>query len=429
MACKSGRERRHSLDYFTKALPEVGTDGENDRHVHFDDRYVNYTCERTNNSSRTRIRPKEEEITTVQTITGKLKQSYENIEHGLVVLQNIRDELLQARQVRGCNKCAKVSNVDNKKIQEIDILLKEIEHLRKLLEKAGIQKRRYLTDLSKIQCTLHKDRKKVEGMVKTSHNKDIKDRLQETSNKTREQQLLITKLKSDNAELWKTLQEIQDHLSSEGASDVQSLASIDVNEEAAPKILPQNPTEVNSRMSYSPNDQRSSEGSQNSRLSNQSSRESFLSDRLKNLLEKSSRIQKTNKCQHKVADQTKTERWLSLREAPRDSSRSGNELRIPSENEQGVRSDMNEIMQRCEELEKKVEECSTKDIRNRLIEQLNAIEGEECLTERQQITSNEEGNLFILEIFIFIYTQILSLVLPGTISANMHRKNELQRCI
>ena len=428
MACKSGRERRHSLDYFTTALPEVGTDDENDRRVHFDDRSVNYTYERTNNPSRTRIRPKEEEITTVQTITGKLKQSYENIEHGLVVLQNIQDELLQARQVRGCSKCAKVSHVDNKKIQEIDILLKEIEHLRKLLEKAGIQKRRYLTDLSKIQCTLHKDRKKVEGMVKTSYNKNIKDRLQETSNRTREQQLLITKLKSDNAELWKTLQEIQDHLSSEGASDVQSLASIDVNEEAAPKILPQNPTEVNSRMSHSPNDQRSTEGSQNSRLSNQSSRESFLSERLKYLLEKSSRIQKT-KCQHKAVDQTKTEQWLSSRETPRDSSRSGNELRIPSENEQGVRSDMNEIMQRCEELEKKVDECSTKDIRNRLIEQLNVIEGEECLTERQQITSTEEGNLFILEICIFIHTQIQSLVLLGTISANMHEKNELQRYI
>ena len=422
MACKSGRERRHSLDYFTTALPEVGTDDENNRRVHFDDRYVNYTYEGTNNPSRTRIRPKEEEITTVQTITGKLKQSYENIEHGLVVLQNIRDELLQVRQFRGCSKCAKVSHVDNKKIQEIDILLKEIEHLWKLLEKAGIQKRRYLTDLSKIQCTLHKDRKKVEGMVKTSHNKNIKDRLQETSNRTREQQLLITKLKSDNAELWKTLQEIQDHLSSESASDVQSLASIDVNEEAAPKILPQNPREVNSRMSYSPNDQRSTEDSQNSRLSNQSSRESFLSERLKNLLEKSSRIQKTSKCQHKAADQTETEQWLSPRETPRDSSRSGNELRIPSENEQGVRSDMNEIMQRCEELEKKVGECSTKDIRNKLIEQLNAIEGEECLTERQKITITEEGNVFIIEICIFIYTQILSLVLLARVSANMYRQ-------
>lgn len=422
MACKSGRERRHSLDYFTTALPEVGTDDENNRRVHFDDRYVNYTYEGTNNPSRTRIRPKEEEITTVQTITGKLKQSYENIEHGLVVLQNIRDELLQVRQFRGRSKCAKVSHVDNKKIQEIDILLKEIEHLWKLLEKAGIQKRRYLTDLSKIQCTLHKDRKKVEGMVKTSHNKNIKDRLQETSNRTREQQLLITKLKSDNAELWKTLQEIQDHLSSESASDVQSLASIDVNEEAAPKILPQNPREVNSRMSYSPNDQRSTEDSQNSRLSNQSSRESFLSERLKNLLEKSSRIQKTSKCQHKAADQTETEQWLSPRETPRDSSRSGNELRIPSENEQGVRSDMNEIMQRCEELEKKVDECSTKDIRNKLIEQLNAIEGEECLTERQKITITEEGNVFIIEICIFIYTQILSLVLLARVSANMYRQ-------
>ena len=422
MACKSGRERRHSLDYFTTALPEVGTDDENNRRVHFDDRYVNYTYEGTNNPSRTRIRPKEEEITTVQTITGKLKQSYENIEHGLVVLQNIRDELLRVRQFRGCSKCAKVSHVDNKKIQEIDILLKEIEHLWKLLEKAGIQKRRYLTDLSKIQCTLHKDRKKVEGMVKTSHNKNIKDRLQETSNRTREQQLLITKLKSDNAELWKTLQEIQDHLSSESASDVQSLASIDVNEEAAPKILPQNPMEVNSRMSYSPNDQRSIEDSQNSRLSNQSSRESFLSERLKNLLEKSSRIQKTSKCQHKAADQTETKQWLSPRETPRDSSRSGNELRIPSENEQGVRSDMNEIMQRCEELEKKVDECSTKDIRNKLIEQLNAIEGEECLTERQKITITEEGNVFIIEICIFIYTQILSLVLLARVSANMYRQ-------
>ena len=120
------------------------------------------------------------------------------------------------------------------------------------------------------------------------------------------------------------------------------------------------------------------ESSQNGRIysdggsSGSSSQDQFLSDKLKLLLEQSDNIQRliagtSSQCRHN----SDTYNW----DTPNESSYFS-ENRIPSENEQGVRSDMNDIILRCEELEQKVEMCSTKDIRERLMKQLHDIDKE-----------------------------------------------------
>ena len=53
-----------------------------------------------------------------------------------------------------------------------------------------------------------------------------------------------------------------------------------------------------------------------------------------------------------------------------------------------MRSDMNDIMSRCEDLEKKVDQCSTKDIREILMHQLHEIDQESSSTS----TSSKESH-------------------------------------
>ena len=380
MSCS---ERRHSFDSI--AFEEENRSSAARRRVRFNDEHV--SLNKTNRKQF--VYPQ----LTVQEVTAKLKASYEGIENALEILSKLLIELNTTKRMLECQDRA-CNNTDN--LSELERLLSEVRHLQGGFQNIGIRKRQYLEELSRLQNTLHEDRKKMEKWMNISRSskKKLFTKIDKSSRITKEQQQMINKLKADNTSLWQTLQEIHQHLRDENNEVSRSLNLPDPFEISAQKSLPNTPKCENYRCNstgYPISDQTSSVEGRPSTASTDcdstgsSCQEQYLSEKLKLLLERSENVQKLisnvglNQCVHNSDSGSSSQNYFHHSEPLNRTSTKENyipETRIPSENERGVRCDMNDIVRRCEELEKKVDECSTNDIRERLVRQLHEIDQE-----------------------------------------------------
>ena len=241
------RERRNSYE---SPSPNNYEDiynciGSNSRKVHFDDENIIYANERKENNRIQLDYPDQ----TVHKITTKLKLSYERIEHSIEVLRTLFNDLLKTKKkLERCTYSEAFHHTEN--ITELERLLTEVKQLQGCFQNTGNRKRKYLEELSKLQSTLHEDRKKMENWARMSSDskKKLRTKINQTSRVTREQQLLINKLKADNMTLWNMLQEIQGHLREEHVDTGDSLQPLDTPgpyDVAAPKLLPNRPKRDN----------------------------------------------------------------------------------------------------------------------------------------------------------------------------------------
>ncbi|XP_012564364.2 centromere protein F [Hydra vulgaris] len=313
----------------------------------------------------------------VQSITLKLKQSYDNIDREQDLLKKISQELNLSKSKLMCHQCA-VYNKDT--AREVDRLLKEVECLQNHFQSVAKRKKKYLEELSLLQVALHRDRTQMEASFQESPDSKqiLKTKLDESSKVTRDQRKMIYKLKSDNIALWKLLQEVQEHLRNEhhkGNDFINEFQASSGNKQLS-DIPTKREVDIYKNMYTDAVTSSASSSSldifQDGRVSNSSSssNENCLSEKIRHLIAQTEHIKQVipniENHQHEFVETSRL--WgagLGLREC-----------RIPSENEKGMRSDMNDIMSRCEDLEKKVDQCSTKDIREILIHQLQEIDQE-----------------------------------------------------
>ena len=385
--------RRHSYDFSQVSSDEEKRCYEQSRKVHFDDQYLTrlrkgYVIDkRKGNNDNNDIRQMNIDETTV-----KLKESYQNIDKGLHILRRIYDNLVESKQsIRYQNDCSQKLF-----ISEINMLLEQVDALEKSLRKSGDQKREYIDELSRLQHDLHEDRLKIEAARESRH--DLHEKMNESTKVTREQQITINKLKRDNQNLWKILQDVKKHLLEEDQPKEDKLLCRRLPE---PKCTPSHERfrvecdlfplrdneSVTSKESHSTN---FSGSTADAMLTEKLNYLAKRSENIQNMIEKarvssgnnkgvgsSSRMNRSfsDDC---LASKSKLDPLSSPKKSfyEKKTARS-QEKRIPSENEFGVRSDAKDIMRRCEELERRVEQCSTKDMRDRLMRQLDEMEHEE----------------------------------------------------
>ena len=149
----------------------------------------------------------------VHEITQALQNSYSVIDRGRSTLHKLIDDLLKSK----ASIESSPDSYQHSSLDEVNHLLREAQCLRTSLEKAGERKKIYMDELSRLQATIHADRQKMEewSRMRGDSNRNLQDRISESSKITREQQILIKKLKADNESLWRVLQEIQEHLQNE----------------------------------------------------------------------------------------------------------------------------------------------------------------------------------------------------------------------
>lgn len=371
--------RRHSFDFSQGSDEENRRCYDERRKVHFDDQYL-LARKRSAKHNSSDIRQMN-----IDETTTKLKESYQSIDKGLHILRKIYKNLAESKQsARYQNECT-----EEVFVTEINTLLQQVDELEKSLRKSGEQKREYLDELSRLQRALHEDRMKIEATRENRH--DLHEKMNESTKVTREQQITINKLKRDNQNLWKILQDVKKHLLEEDNKDVGDFR----------KRLPQpfhtRPDRQIECDLFPMRDNDSVASSKESAESCTSSADAMLTEKLNYLVKRSENIQsmieknggkgvsKLNRSfsDDCLASKSKVdyvgfgERFSSSENEKRTATYS-REKRIPSENEFGVRCDTKDIIRRCEELEQRVEKCSTKDMRDRLVRQLEEMEKEEA---------------------------------------------------
>ena len=374
--------RRHSFDFSQGSSDEERRCYE-PRKVHFDDQYfIRRRKEQGKRNGDGDIRRMN-----IDETTTKLKESYQNIDKGLHILRKITDNLVESKQsIRYHNDCSQKVFVS-----EINTLLEQVDQLEKSLRKSGEQKREYLDELSRLQRALHEDRLKIEAARESRH--DLHEKMNQTTKVTREQQITINKLKRDNQNLWKILQDVKKHLLEEDhpGGDQMSRKRLPEPYHSPPHerfrvecdLFPIRDNEsVASKESHSTN---ASGSTADAMLTEKLNYLVKRSENIQNMIEKGgagskdgSRMNRSYSDDCLVA-KSKPEPIITSKLSCENITRSvcSKEKRIPSENEFGVRCDAKDIMQRCEELERRVEQCSTKDMRDRLMRQLEEMEQEE----------------------------------------------------
>lgn len=378
------KERRISVDCTTLSQKNHELEehceynDESTRHVRFDEDRLNKTLA----DDKTKVDGKlDEDVTrtnsTVHEITTRLKKSFQKVENDLEMIKRVCQELnLSKKSLGNCDCKGKCKKLDS--INELDRLQIDADNLKVEFEKKAVRKRRYLEDLSRLQETIHCDRKKMEKWVQHTgaSKRELESKLDESVKLTRDQQILIRKLKLDNEALWNILNEIQDHLKQEKNSDI-------INTGCSDKINISHTGLASNYASPFINNNQSPELSYFSVESDQNDKSSDIggstfssqdgaSEKFKKLIQESDKIKKivlksgcaNNNSSNAIKRKCHCNACSSHKE----------NYRIPSENENGVRSDMNDIIKRCEELEKKVEDCSAKDIRDRIVQQLKEID-------------------------------------------------------
>jgi len=411
-------ERRHSFDFSYSNNDDY--EQEKQRKVHFDDEYL--ACGR----KQTRRRSLEDEIREMNVCetTTKLKESYQNIDKGLEILRRVYENLKHSKQSVRYGRNSDNERCQKEFISEINTLLEQVENLEKALRKSGTQKRQYLDELFHLQRALHEDRVKIESARESRKQKqDLHAKMNESTKVTRDQQITINKLKRDNQNLWRILQEVKKHLIDEEAEAVaeevicgKERKRVDKREFFEGSSLPNTPPR-SEKFKFECELFPMREGSEDGGSSSTGScSDAVLSDKLKYLISRSENIQNmitkvgesrlnrslSDDCLHQSSEATeftKRCRESSVKRSDRRREEQkeracSEERRIPSENERGVRCDTKDIIRRCEELEKRVEQCSTKDMRDRLIRQLEDIDQsntESRHVTREQREEEEEG--------------------------------------
>ena len=405
-------ERRHSFDFAYSNNEDYEEDKQ--RKVHFDDEYL--ACRRR----QARRRSREDDIREMNVCetTTKLKESYENIDKGLEVLRRIYENLKDSKQsVRyGGGNGNGSENSQKEFVKEINTLLEQVEHLEKALRKSGTQKRQYLDELSHLQQALHEDRVKIESTKKRNsrqENEDLHAKMDESTKVTRDQQITINKLKRDNQNLWRILQEVKKHLIDEEAKAEEEITYGEERRRVQEGgflegcRLPSTPPR-SEKLKFECELYPMREGSEDGHSSSGSCSDAVLSDKLSYLISRSENIQNmitkvgetrlnrslSDDCLHQSSVAVDTSKRAKRTERRRDEHKEracSEERRIPAENEHGVRCDTKDIIRRCEELERRVEQCSTKDMRDRLIRQLEDIDQTNVEVRNEQREEEKEG--------------------------------------
>ena len=400
--------RRHSYDFSQGSSDEEKRCYEQ-RKVHFDDQYL--TRRLKGHVTGKRIGDNDIKQMNINETTTKLKESYQNIDKGLNILQRIYENLVESKQsIRYQNDCSQKMF-----ISEINTLLDQVDELEKSLRKSGDQKREYIEELSRLQRALHEDRLKIEAARESRH--DLHEKMNESTKVTREQQITINKLKRDNQNLWKILQDVKKHLLEEDQPKDDQLLCRRLPEPKRSSsherfrvecdLFPLRDNEsITSKESHSTN---VSGSTADAMLTEKLNYLAKRSENIQNMIEKarvsgsskggSSRMNRSfsDDC---IASKSKPNPLSSPKKSFCEKTARSKEMRIPSENEFGVRSDTKDIMRRCEELERRVEQCSTKDMRDRLMRQLEEMEQEEGRNlsarreEKEEETKSKSGKIY-----------------------------------
>uniref|UniRef100_A0A7M5WK77 Uncharacterized protein n=1 Tax=Clytia hemisphaerica TaxID=252671 RepID=A0A7M5WK77_9CNID len=369
--------RRHSFDYSCSNDYEVNRfyEQEKQRKVHFDDEYL---ASRGRKQTRGRSQDGDIQEMGIYETTSKLKESYQNIDKGLDVLRRIYENLLHSKEsVRYHSECSQKTF-----LSEINTLLSQVNELEKSLRKSGNQKREYLEELTRLQQALREDRSKFEASRENRH--ELHEKMKESTKQTREQQITINKLKKDNENLWRILQEVKKHLLEEDT--IQREGQLFKNKRFQ---LPYPPSQEKTNVECELFPIRDNNSVSSLESAGSSTTDVMLSEKLKYLISRSENIQSMISKVGEKSSGSRLNRSFSddcLKRSSLDEKRQRpsrfsscertipEEKRIPAENERGVRCDAKDILRRCEELEKRVEQCSTKDMRDRLMCQLEEME-------------------------------------------------------